>query len=978
MHALYRLRLLLLTGTTAALWGCTPTPPDPMESFQLQPGFAMTLAASEPLIFDPVDMAFDEKGRAFVVEMPGYPMNDAEGKIVLLEDSDGNGQFDTRLVFADSLGVASSLMAYRGGFLVASPPDLIFLKDTDGDDRADTREIILSGFSYGNLQHNFNGLTYGLDNQIYIANGGNSGNVYWPQTPDQKLSIRGSDLRIDLENQKIELFGRTSGGFELAMDEWGNFFGTHNTEHISHIVFPGKYMEGTLPGYNLDEISDHSEGELARIYPIGKQDTRVNHPEQSGYFSGACGITYYGANAFPQAFNGNIFVADVVLNLIHRDVIHPDGPSYRASREDKEREFLASSDRSFRPVNMITGPDGALYVLDMHRKVIEHPEWIPDEIEDTLDLNAGKDAGRIYRITPEGGLPVAHPSFARNNLPEVVAHLSHPSLWYRITAQRLLVEWHDEASVPILEEFFAQTPSPQGKLHALWTMAGIQKPSVDIIIAALSDDHPEVRAAGIQLSEAYESNNEKLLKKLLSLENESQPKVVMQLLLTLSALPEAEQEKNYPVVRRIMLQHTGNPWMRMAIAVAGKNNPSRFAGDLLAEKNMPEGSTELLEMLSRQSGQMATENELLQLLKQAAQAEHSLQVSLLNGLSSGVARRDQPLTSTKQIDQYLGKLETTLPVTLASWQLRKTMSLPLPASGNKQLQQAAAIATNREAATAERVENLELMAFGPFAGREELLFSLLNTREPQALQSVAIRQLRESREKTVGPRLVEIWSELGPETRKAAGDILLYQEDNHPVLLSALETGKVQMGEMNFHLERRRELLFSEDESVRKRAKALFSDAGVFTRKEALDKMKPALSLKGNAVAGKLVFTQTCNPCHRHKGEGNEVGPELTEIYRKSGQTLMHDILDPNAAADNRYISHTVETVSGEVVSGIVMQENDDEVVLRQMNGQDRSILRRDIRTFTSTGLSLMPEGLENAMTTQQMADLLAFLQQAP
>ena len=222
-----------------------------------------------------------------------------------------------------------------------------------------------------------------LDNWIYIANGGNSGKPYWWNDPKSAMDLRGDDIRIDIDNRRIERIGESSGGFELGIDEFGRVFETHNLEHISQLVFPSRYIqESHLPvKHSLTNISDHEENGLARIYPIGEQESRVNHPEQSGYFSGACGITYYGGGAFGPSYDHTLWVADVVLNLIHVDKLSPSGSAFQASRTMEKRDFLASTDRAFRPVNLSVGPDGSMYVVDMYREVIEHPEWIPDEIE---------------------------------------------------------------------------------------------------------------------------------------------------------------------------------------------------------------------------------------------------------------------------------------------------------------------------------------------------------------------------------------------------------------------------------------------------------------------------------------------------------------------------------------------------------------------------------------------------------------------
>jgi putative membrane-bound dehydrogenase-like protein len=292
-------------------------------------------------------------------------------------------------------------MLYEEGVLVAAPPYLLWLNDTDHDEKADKIDTLMGGFATGNLQHNYNSLTLGLDGWIYAANGGNDGSPYWWGDSANALPLRNQDFRFNLKTQEMERFGESSGGFGLAMDAFGRFFETHNTQHISHLVFANRYLKDRpiLTDHTLENISDHEENGLARIYPIGEQEERVNHPEQSGYFSGSCGITFYEGGALGPEFENTVWVADVVLNLLHADRLEPNGASFQAKRVLEKQDVLASVDRAFRPVNMTVGPDGAMYVLDMHRKVIEHPEWIPDEMEKAMDLNAGKTEGRIYKIS---------------------------------------------------------------------------------------------------------------------------------------------------------------------------------------------------------------------------------------------------------------------------------------------------------------------------------------------------------------------------------------------------------------------------------------------------------------------------------------------------------------------------------------------------------------------------------------------------
>lgn len=302
------LLLMLGLGTFACQHSAAP------EGFQIEAGFKLDRVAAEPLIKDPVDLEFNERGEAMVLEMPGYPFEDRQSRLLVLQDKNKDGTYDESSVFAEGLQLANSFLPYKKGVLVAAPPYLLFLHDEDQNNVAEQVDTLMGGFSTGNLQHNYNGLTYGLDNWIYAANGGNDGKPYWWGDTSSVMDLRGQDFRFNLESRKLERLGESSGGFGLAMDEYGRMYETHNLTHISTLVFPARYFKGKehLEKSTLENVSNHEENGLARIYPIGEQESRVNHPEQSGYFSGSCGITYYGGGAFGEEYRNSVWVADVV------------------------------------------------------------------------------------------------------------------------------------------------------------------------------------------------------------------------------------------------------------------------------------------------------------------------------------------------------------------------------------------------------------------------------------------------------------------------------------------------------------------------------------------------------------------------------------------------------------------------------------------------------------------------------------------
>ena len=962
-----------------------------IDTFRIHPDFQIELVASEPIIFDPVDLKFDEYGRAFVMEMPSYPFPVNSSRVVLLEDENIDGVYDKRTVFAKNLGMGTSILPFQGGLLVTAPPDLLFLKDTDADNVADIREIIMTGFAVENPQHNFNGMMYGVDNWIYAANGGNSGKVHWPDDEKNNVSIKGDDFRFYLYKKIFQRIGKSAGGYGITSDDWGRIFTTHNLEHISNLVFPSRYINDipVSPDHTLHNISTHDDGESARIYPVGTQETRVNHPEQSGYFSGSCGITYYGGGAFGSELNGNIFVCDVVLNLIHRDVLRPKGTTFAAYRGRQKVEFLASTDRAFRPVHIEIGPDGALYVIDMYRKVIEHPEWIPDEIEVKLDLDAGKGKGRIYRITPQGGLRPATPKFSENNINAVVEKLAHPNKWQRDTAQRLLIEWQDVAAIEHLKELFASSKSPVGRLHSMWTMHGLDQLDDSIILGALQDPHPGVRGNALIIAEELIGGNSDVLETMLNMLYDNNPRVRMQTLLSLSMLQQEystnTEEKLYKGLLAIANRDISDPFARMALVSAVRERPLPYIELLLAEKDvaMSTDGRALLFSLARLVGQKFDDNMIVSVVKALYamdKSDYILIEALLDGLAEGIENRSNTMAEIFGLDQLLEFLEAhqDIAVIRASWRLRKSSGLKPNPRQKALIAESLTYVEDESLTTTKRLEYLAFLEYVDFINRAEVLFRLLSTKTAKEIQLVAIDQLTRSRNVDIAKGLIDKWQTLSPEVRSKASDFLIYFPANHDILLTALENDNLTVGELYLHLERRRAFLFSDDPSIRQRAEALFSDAGVMTRKTAIAAMRPALVMKGNPSSGMVVYNELCAKCHRLGSIGQPVGPDLTEIYRKSPETLLYEIIDPNAAVETQYISYMFEHNNGEIFTGIITHESDTEIGILNADNNYRSVQRSHIKEMSSGGLSLMPEELESGMDLQNMADLIAFLQSRP
>lgn len=976
----FRLLLPVILMLAASLFhSCNPKRIAVPHGFQLEPGFALTLVASEPLIKDPVDLEFNAEGDAYVLEMPGYPFEDTQSRIIVLKDKNQDGIYDEPILFADNLQLASSIMLYKKGVLVAAPPYLLYVMDNDGDFKADAVDTLMGGFSTGNLQHNYNGLAYGLDNWIYAVNGGNSGKPYWWGDPESVMNLRGQDFRFNLESKVMERIGESSGGFGLGMDEWGHLYETHNLEHISHLVFPDRYQNGVrlMRAHSLSNISDHEENGLARIYPIGEQESRVNHPEQSGYFSGSCGVTYYGGGAFGAEYENTVWVADVVLNLIHVDKLTSNGASFSAERVFEKKDFLASADRSFRPVNMSVGPDGSMYVVDMYRQVIEHPEWIPDEIEAKLNLNSGKDKGRIYRIRKADAKETDFKADQFKTMEGIISSLSHPNQWMRKTAHRLLMERSlSDLEINEITKLLNST-STLARLHALWILHAKDQLTADQLLTALEDTAAGIRENGLIMSEKYINTNETLLRKCLALLEDENQRVRMQAALTLSTLGEEKFNLYKKDLLIALAQAATKPidnWNIAAITLAAQQESSTLFSQLSAAKSTSSHQVKLLESLARVSAYSIPP--ISSLLSSLATSELSNEHKrfIINQITEGVHSNLNGSITLASLRQLEKKDDIELVAALTS--LRRKLSLPPSPEFLTFSKNALVKLSDRSLPDSIRIEQMSVIALLPYSDKSEQLFQCLDNTQPLQLQEAALRQLADASEPTIGTKLVNRWKELGPQVRRWASDLLLYKEMYHDALLTGLENGIINIGEMNFDLERRRQLLWwTDDETTKRRAAALFSDAGVTTRKEAIDKMKEALTLTGSSANGANVFQSICSNCHKYGAVGQEVGPVLTEINRKSKEALMHDILDPNAAVDTKYINHRLATKAGDVHVGIVDNETDQFITIKKTGGTNVTIYKTDIKSFTSMGTSMMTEGLEASMTTQELADLLTFLQ---
>jgi putative membrane-bound dehydrogenase-like protein len=938
-------------------------PEDAVAAFRVAPGLRVELVAAEPDIQSPVAIAFDEDGRLWVVEMRDYPNGPAkgqppQGRIVILENRAGTGRYRLRSVFADKLLYANGLMPWRGGAVVTCAPHILYLGDSRRAGKADQREVLYEGFAAQNPQLRVSHPVLGIDNWVYVANGLRGGMIRRSGRPDAApLNISGMDFRFDLIHDRGQAV-TGMGQYGNTFDDWGRRFVCTNRDHVIPIVMPNHYIQRN-PYLSPPEPvrPNQNPGGAARVYPLSKNFT--TYSVHAGTFTSSCGITVYRGNLLPAAFRGCDFTCEPAGNLVHQETLSADGAGFHHRPSREGIEFLATPDDWFRPVSLAHGPDGALYVVDMYRAVIEHPDFMPPEIKNRRDLLDGKDKGRIWRIVPEQvhARPKS-PHLSQATTPELVELLGHADGWWRTTAQRLLWERQDRSAVEQLRRLVRSSAQPLARVHAARLLDSLDALDAELVLHLLKDEHPRVREHAVQLAEKGLAENRSLQEQVVALAVDPDARLRFQVALSLGAW---DDDRILSPLAQIALAGENDSWTRMAVASSVPKRAGALIGTLcrrrprLTEQMTPGRLTLLRELAALVGGRRdpAEVAEVLATLTSLPEPEKvRWQLAGLTGLADGMGRRGTQLvvflSSLPETKKDLIEHATTL------------------------LTQAAAVAADRERALRERLAAVGLLAHAPWATAEPALRRLVTAEADQELHLAAIRAFAAHPRPEVAQILLKAWQSYTPAVRREVTEALLRQPDRILAFLDEVQAGNIKGSDLD--PQRSRQLINHSRSDIRERARKLLQASLPADRKEVLQRYRTALTLKGDTERGRVVFQKNCATCHRVAGIGVQVGPDISDTLGKTPDVILRDILDPNAAIDSNYINYTVTTQSGKVLTGLVAAETASSITLRRAENQTDVVLRQDIEEIRSTGVSLMSEGLEKTITIEEMADLLTFL----
>lgn len=926
-------------------------------------GFRVELVAAEPDVLDPVAFDWDAAGRLWVVEMADYPLGmDGQGKpggrIRVLEDPDGDGHYDRSSLFADGLNFPTGILTWRGGVLVTAAPEILLLRDTNGDGQADSREVLYEGFNEGNQQLRINGLRWGLDGWVYCANGGHhAGHGVGTQVRSRRdgrmYEIGSRDFRFRPDTGELELeSGPTQYG--RNRDAWGNWFGTQNAKPLWHYVIADRYLSRNPFAPAPQPIRHILSPDSPVVFPASAPEKRYHSFDQSGRFTSACGGMIEGDNRlFGDSVESHAFICEPFHNLVQHQILNDAGISFVARRAEGEedRDFFASTDRWCRPVMVRSGPDGGLWIADMYRYMIEHPEWLPSDGKAELlpHYRLGENQGRIYRVVSAATGRRETMRLDQLNLEQLVAALDSPSGWQRDKVQQMLM-WHtDRAAIPLLENLYRSASRPQVRVQTLWTLQGLEALESSLLIEALGDEHPRVRQAAVRLSEQRDEAD--VIRAATELARDPDAKVRLQLALSCG---QWSDHRAGIALAEIATSAADDPLLVAAILSSMVPHLDTF----LSATRQPD--SQIVEMyrqpLLRQALRSNDDQSIARMLDNALAAPQTARAARLGDL----------LISLERVGSSLDQLATS-----ESAELRTRVGLV-----RKQLE--SAVATIDDATQDDDRRLAAAMLLSRSADhRPASVEALAQWLQPQIdvdTQAAVIASLGQSAEGRVPDILGDAWPQMTPKLRADALAVWMSRSGWTNDLLERIERGEILPSDLEpvqqAHLKNH------PDEQIAQRAGKTFATDQGGTPGDLVQRYREALTLVGDPVQGERVYQNSCVSCHRRGEVGHAIGPDLATVRHHPAEKLLVNILDPNADIQPGYQVYNCLLDSGEVISGILTGETANSLTITSANGMVRTVGRDEITELRNLNISMMPGGLHENLTLQEVADLIALLKQ--
>ncbi|MHA3772231.1 PVC-type heme-binding CxxCH protein [Verrucomicrobiota bacterium sgz303538] len=981
-----------------------PTRPDQAGSkIVMHPDFDIQLVAAEPLINKPMNIDWDPAGRMWVAETPEYPNGrrgvrpDYEGKswkdhggidqtpgkqdrpatdrVSWLEDTNGDGVMDKKHVFYEGLELVTGLVFYKDGVIVTQAPDILWLRDTNGDGKADKVETLYTGLGTGDTHAVINNPRWGMDGWIYATHGYSASQHVFNGDKSKDFGNIGSGVvRFKPDGSAIEQYSSKGGNTWGLTVTWDNeIIWTQPTsgDLFMHTVL----SEAQLAKGKVDKTASFNViSRSPKSYPLMTWEQQAYRQiDWVGSFTAAAGTVIYDGGAWPQQWNNNYFTTEPTINIVHHQIVTPEGVSFASHKAPgrEEMEFIGSKDLWFRPIEVRVGPDGAMYIVDFYNQAVIHNDTRgPDHNKVNAAVRPDRDHyfGRIWRVMHKQGKANAVPDLSKANASALVAALKHPAQSVRMTAARLLIE-RGQGADQLAKLVSSEQEPAAARIQALWALQREGKIDGANLTAAVGSKDAAVSRNALRV--AAEGAAAPALEGTITAKlNDADGRTRLAAILALGSGKLTAQNvqallQAYPTLN--------DPWLQSAAIGVANSAPADFLVASLAAQN-----TESLKPLITQLATKVRENpaDAARVVTELAAKQGSPEIkSLIVGiLAEGAGKRQAP-EMTPALEQSLHSLlrgdaaAVALPL-ISAWDKQGKLTADV------QRVSAAMLATVNDAS---QPEEKRIAAIAPLLSTntpqaKAAVAGLLTSQASVTVRQRAISELARSGDAGTGTLLVEAFPKLDPALQTAAITELLNRPEWTRQLVEGIKSKTVPLASLNpITLDRIRNY---PDKAIAKEAlAAIEAIRGPQTaqKDQIIAQLLSQVEQGGDPAKGKLMFTASCAVCHRFNGEGANLAPELTGMGSHPRAELLTHIVDPNREVDPSFAAWTIETKDGNTFVGIVTRENAQSVTLRD-TAAEREIAKADIKTRTAVERSLMPEGLE-ALGAETLRDILAYLE---
>lgn len=978
-------------------------PAESAKHFITHEGFRVELFASEPnLGGKPIAMNWDERGRLWVCETYDYPNQlqpEGQGRdrIRICEDTDGDGRADKFTLFADRLSIPTAITHYRGGVIVQDGRQTLFLKDTNGDDKADIRKVLISNWALGDTHGGVSNFQYGLDNWIWAMQGYNFSEPVIQGKKQQGFRMGFFRFRLDAQDPpnviEIEFVRSTNNNtWGLGQTEEGIVFGsTANRNPSVFMPIANRYYERVL-GWSPQGL-----GTIANTHLFQPVTGKVRQVDQHGGYTAGAGHAIYTARRYPQQWwNRTAFVCGPTGHLVGTFLLNARGADFTSR---SPCNLIASDDEWSAPIMAEVGPDGNVWVLDWYNYIVQHnptPRGFKTGKGNAYESDLrDKKYGRIYRVVygaaKAGGKPTQ--PLALQHPDVLVASLTDPTMLVRKHAQRLLVERGQQDVVPQLVALIRDPRVDEiglnvAAIHALQTLDGLGVVSdrgdvFAAVAAALKHPSAGVRRNAVEVLPRDRRSTVAVLASGITRDSDSQVRLAA--LLALAEMPaNAPAGNEIAAVSRQLV--TEDRWAMDALTAAAAAHASAFMERMARDCSDADGARNAnrwlptLAIVSEHFARSQPKPEALAgVLLSLSAATPSVSGAVLDGIAKG--------WQDEHAIQLSAKTESQLVVLLNKLSPSSKAKLIRLASvwGSRALEQYAAeivksllqTAGDRKRSTAERVQAAaQVVEFRPTD--DQVVQQLLELVTPQERPEIAtgmIAALTRSRSPRIGDSVLDAVALLTPSARKAAFGVLLARPETTRALLASAEAGKVQLTELA--LDQQSALRTHPDEKIKRRAVELLRKGGNLPdpdREKVLQSLLPLTEKTGSVQGGLAVFKKHCAKCHKHNGFGESIGPDLTGMAVHPKHELLTHIIDPSRSVEGNFRIYSVATEDGQILTGMLASESRTSIELIDAEAKRHTILREDIDELRASKKSLMPEGFEKSVKQAEIADLLEYL----